>query len=197
MKSPVLHLASALSLVVFSWTAAWTASAAQSTNPQLAETIERHFASMSDVREGGLICRSQVEEVQQYLRKTQGNIPASHRLLLNRVLADGAPLTKFFHAEHGEAVLCVAASKLAGYAELEAIARTAAGRNQIRAAIQSDQSDALVEFVKEELAAKSSQQGQQPGQPASKTAGARIYTVEQFIEAALATPSSGKQAPNG
>ncbi len=199
-------------LVVLFWIPAWTAFAEQSTaeqNQQLAQTIHRYFAGNSGYREGNLICRSQVEELQQYLRRTRGNIPAIHRRLLNRVLADEAPLTKFFYTKNGEAVLYAAANKLAGYAELEAAARMAEGRKQIRAAIQSNQSDALVEFVKQQFPVKSrpnpSQQGQQAGQQADQQAGqqrartaiARIYTLEQFIEAALATPSSRGHASTG
>ena len=208
MMSTATRLAPVLSLVVLSWIPAWTASAEQSTaeqNQQLAQTIHRYFAGNSGYREGNLICRSQVEELQQYLRRTRGNIPAIHRRLLNRVLADEAPLTQFFYAKNGEAVLYAAANKLAGYAELEAAARMAAGRKQIKAAIQSNQSDALVEFVKHEFPTKSrpnpSQQGQQAdqqaGQQQARTAIARIYTLEQFIEAALATPSSRGHVSTG
>ena len=201
MMSLATRIAPVLSLVVLSWTPVWRASAEQTTveqNQQLARTIYRYFAANSGHREGYLICRSQVEELQRYLRRTHGNIPAIHRRLLNRVLADEAPLTKLFYTKHGEAVLCAAANKLAGYAKLEAAARMAAGRKQIKAAIESNQSDALVEFVKQEFPVKSrpnpSQQGQQAGQQAgqqrTRTEVARIYTLEQFIEAALATPSS-------
>jgi len=208
MMSTVTHIAPVLSLVVLSWTAAWTASAEQSTveqNQQLAQTIHRYFAGDSSYQEGHLICRSQVEELQQYLRRTHGNIPAIHRRLLNRVLADEAPLTKLFYTKQGEAVLCAAANKLAGYAELEAAARVEAGRKQIKAAIESNQSDALVEFVKQEFPVKSrpnpSQQGQQAGQQAgqqrTRTEVTRIYTLEQFIEAALATPSSRGHVSTG
>jgi hypothetical protein len=207
MMSTATRLAPVLLVVLF-WIPAWTASAEQpmvEQNQQLALTIHRYFASNSDYREGNLICRSQVEELQQYLRRTRGNIPAIHRRLLNRVLADEAPLTQFFYTKNGEAVLCAAANELAGYAKLEAAARMAAGRIQIKAAIQSNQSDALVEFVKQEFPAKSrpnpSQQGQQAGQQAGQqqagTAVARIYTLEQFIEAAQATPSSRGHVSTG
>ena len=216
MMSTATRIAPVLALIVLSWIPAWTASAEQSTveqNQQLARTIHRYFAGDSSYREGNLICRSQVEELQRYLRRTHGNIPAIHRRLLNRVLADEAPLTKLFYTKHGEAVLCAAANKLAGYAKLEAAARMAAGRKQIKAAIESNQSDALVEFVKQEFPVKSrpnpSQQGQQAGQQADQQAGqqaglqqartavARIYTLEQFIEAALATPSSRGHVSTG
>lgn len=192
MMSPVTRIAHILSLVVLFWTATNSASAEQSSaeqNRKLAGTIHRYFASMSGFREGNLIYRSQVEDLQRYLRKTQGNIPASDRRLSNRLLADRAPLVRLFYAESGEAVLSAAAGKLAGYAELGKAARTPAGRKLIKTAILSDRSDALVKFIKQKLAAKSSPDSQQ----ASRTLDTRIYTVEQFIEAAIVTPSVGEK----
>ena len=190
------RIALVLSLVFLSLTAAPPVSGTQSSadqDPKLAGTIYRYFSSISDYQEGNLICRSQVEELQRYLRRTQGSIPASHRRLLNRVLADEAPLSQFFYGENGEAVLCDAAVELAGYEELEVAARTTAGRKLIKAAIRSNESDALVQYLKQEIASKKSQQSQQAGQQEAKTSRARIYTVEQFIEAALASPNSGEK----
>lgn len=187
-----------LTLIVLSWIPTRSASAKQSTveqNQRLAGTIHRYFAGNSGYREGNLICRSQVEELQRYLRKTHGNIPAVHRRLLKRVLADEAPLTRFFYAKNGEVMLSDAAKKLAGYAQLEAAARTAAGRKQIKAAIKSNQSDALVEFVEQNFPPKPRQKPSQEGQQQARTAGGRIYTLEQFIEAALAAPSPGAHVP--
>jgi hypothetical protein len=200
MMSLSSRIASALCLAGVFSTADWTVSAAQPTaeeNLQVAQTIERYFAGILDYRTGDLICRSQVEELQRYLRKTRGNIPAAHRRLLHRVLADEAPLIRLFYGEHGEKVLGTAAGQLAGYAELDSISRLASGRILIKEAIQSDQPDVLEAYAKRETAAKPSHQSQQARPQGASTGSTRIHTVEQFIEAALATPSPGEQDANG
>lgn len=193
----ILRHALTFSLIALLWTTAWTVCAEQSTveqDQQLAGTIRRYFAGMAGYHEGNLICQSQVEELQRYLRRTQGNIPAVQMLLLKRVLSDEAPLVRFFYTENGETVLGTVASKLAGYTELEAAARTAEGRIQIKKAITANQPDVLLEFLRQEFTVnrRSNSSGSQAtkGQLETKSADHRIYTLDQFIEAALANPIS-------
>jgi hypothetical protein len=196
MMKPTSRLATVICLAGAFSAAAWPVYAAQPTaaeNQQLAETIERHFAGIVDFRKGHLICRSQVEELQQYLRRTRGHIPASHRRLLIRILADNAPLTTLYHGEHGEKVLTAAADQLGGYEELASLSRLAAGRTLIREAIQADQPDVLVDHVNRETAARDSQPGKQANNPGI----VRIYTVKQLIEAALAPPDSVETPVSG
>jgi hypothetical protein len=180
-------------------TTGWSTAAEQPSadeNLQVARTIERHFAGFSGYREGDLICRSQVEELQRYLRRTRGHIPATHRRLLNQVLADNAFLCRLFFSERGEAVLAAAAKKLSGYADLDSISRLETGRDKIKEAIRSGQPDVLIEYVEQEMARRSSGQSRQPNVPEASTGYARIYTVEQLIKASLA-PSGPNELPSG
>jgi len=169
-------------------------------NSQLAGTIRRYFSSFADYQEGNLICKSQVDELQRFLRRTRGNIPASHKRLLHRVLADEAPLSRLFYSQQGEQVLKAAATKLSGYAKLELSARSALGRRLIMEAIESKQIETLVEYAKREFDDKPSVQGKQLSHPASNVASSRIYTVDQFIRATVTAPnedqaSDSKQSP--
>jgi hypothetical protein len=200
MMKPTSRLATVICLAGAFSAAAWPVCAAQPTadeNQQVAETIERHFAGIVDYRKGHLICRSQVEELQQYLRRTRGNIPAAHGRLLIRILADNAPLTRIFHSEHGEKVLTAAAGQLGGYEKLASLARLAAGRTLIREAIRADQPDVLVDHVNRETAAIQSQQSKQAKPQGINPGMVRIYTVEQLIEVALATPDSVETPVSG
>ena len=161
-----------------------------SDQPSLEMTVRRYFAEMAGYEEGDLIASSQVAELQQYLRKTRGHSPASHARMLHRVLPDASRLTRLFYAKRGASVLRDAAEKLQGYAALDRLSRTNAGYALLIKAIGTDSADQLVELlaVKSDvrpIAAASGNRQENIPRPTS-----HIYTVDEFLAAALA-PSDG------
>ena len=148
----------------------------------LEETVRRFFAEISSYHQGDLIVQSQVEDLQDYLRKTHRRSRATQPVLLKRVLPDRSQLARFFYTAQGGSVLRSAAEKLGTYAGLDHLSRTSTGRHQISEAIHSGRADQLVEILTEK------------NPPADRTAGGhsknvplpkrRIYTVQQFLLAA-------------
>lgn len=164
-------------------------------NQRLKETIERYFHSMQDYQQGDLICQSQVEELQRYLLRAFGRIPTTHPRLLHRVLPDEAPLIRLFYMDNGADVLRAAAERLHGYDALQALAHTATGRTQIGAAISSKNPDLLADTAPLEpspgVDSRSPDQAERQAHPGIN----HIFTLEQFIEAALAPDDASKPSP--
>jgi len=159
------------------------ADVASARQKQFEATVLRFFAGITSYQEGDLIVRSDVAELQDYLRKTHHHSAATHPALLKRVLPDHSQLARLFYTSQGGQVLRIAAKKLGGYADLDRFTRTAIGRGQLREAISSSNADILVEM----LAKKSiEQQIEQATDVHSKNApprNQRIYTVKQFLRA--------------
>lgn len=172
---------------------ACSAETGQITGQQLRETIERHFDSMDGVQDGDLICQSQVDEVQQYLRRTQGHIPATHPRLFRRALPDLAPLVRFFYMDGGADVLREAAQQLHGYGQLHALSLTGAGRAEISTAIESKNPQLLIKLVTERAVSPTSPE---QGDRQPHTANSHIFTLQQFLEAAL-SPAGVEEAAAG
>jgi hypothetical protein len=79
------------------------------------ETAKRYFASAGGYQEGDLISQSQIQEFQDYLRKTRGHSPATHPRLLTRVLRDNSRLVRLFNRPNGADLLREAVAKGNGY----------------------------------------------------------------------------------
>lgn len=163
----------------------------------LRETIERYFSGMSDFQQGDLICQSQVEEVQRYLRKTQGHIPATHLRLLHRALRDEAPLVRFFYMDDGAAILREAARRLGGYGPLQALSLTGQGRLLIDTAINSKDPELLVTFVRQESSSASSSPSSEQAERQRRPRDGHIYTMQQFIEASLSRGGAAASSVDG
>jgi len=164
---------------------------------RLRETIERYFHGMQDYQQGDLICQSQVEELQLYLRRTHGRVTATHPRLLHRVLPDEAPLIGFFYRNDGANVLREAAERLHGYRALQALAHTVSGRTQISAAISSKNPELLVNSAKQvfsrEQDSRSPEQNERQVGPGIH----HLFTLEQFIEASLTPDNAENPTPAG
>ena len=85
--------------------AADTETDTEATGRKLAATVYRYFESSKSYHKGDLITRSQLAEMQSYLRKTNGHSPATHPRLLNRALADEARLVRYFYLEKNSEIL--------------------------------------------------------------------------------------------
>jgi len=142
---------------------------------ELEMTIQRYFTGQSGYQVGDLITRSQVEELQRYLRRTRRRGPASHPLILRRLLPDNCRLVKLFYARNGAQVLRAAAQKLGGYATLEALTRSTASYTQLVEAVNSRSVDSVVKLAQIPETAK----------PEGKKKGRKgvLYTVDEFLSA--------------
>jgi len=153
-------------------------------SPESAElkmTIQRFFAGESGYQNGDLITRSQVEELQKYLRRTRRRGPALHPTLLGRILPDNRRLVNLFYARSSGEVLRVAAEKLGGYAALEALTRSTASYTQLVEAVDSESVDSVVKLA--ESAQKADTAKAEGKKKRRKKA---IYTADDFFSAVLA-----------
>jgi len=151
----------------------------------LGPTVDRYLSSSPSYRSGDLITRSHVEELQGYLRKTQGHSAATHGKWRQRMLADNASLVKIFYSG-GEEVLREAATKLGSYAELDRLARSGTGRDQLREAVKLKSSELLVRQIMAERAERAAKASEEKVQKvAASSIKARIYTADEFLAAVL------------
>ncbi len=161
---------------------------------KLERTIRRYFASMGGYQEHDLITRSQVEELQGFLRKTGRRSLATHPKLLHRVLPDGSRLAKLFYSRNGANVLRAAAMQLGSYAKLEALTRTPAGHAKLTEAVSLQSVEAVLELVAEnhEPLQQPTAEKKLPVKVKAKTKprNFRVYTLSEFLNAALATPEA-------
>jgi hypothetical protein len=148
----------------------------------LAATIMRYFASSKNYQRGDLITNSQVAEMQGFLRKTQGHSPATHPRMLRRLLSDNAALVKFFYSGDNRVFLRNAAKKYGGYAGLDRITQSAAGREKLEALQRTNDIEGLETLLKDFPLNRSAKRPP------------RIYTVEEFL-AALSGPDDATPAP--
>ena len=152
---------------------------------KLADSIRRYFRSSGSHEAGDLIVRSQVEELQNYLRKTRGPIPASNARILKRVLPDSSQLARLFYRQSGAYVLRTAASRLGGYHVLDRLCNTREGLTKIRLAIGSGKSEDLNAIASAEESPDGTV-GLGASDPVDGAAHrySKIYTVEDFLQAA-------------
>lgn len=149
----------------------------------IATTARYYLESGRNYQKGDLITESQIDELQQYLRRSFGNSPATHRGLLNRAVKDNAPLSRYFHREHGSQVLRRASEKLGGYAALEVLSLDRQGRQILQKALTTGTETELIAKIESFQQIRSEKPNGIPenGPPHQMKA---IYTLEDFLEAA-------------
>lgn len=164
------------------------ASAANAPDSQVqrsvSETARFYLESSSDYVPGDLITESQIDELQQYLRRTFGNSPATHRALLNQAIKDNAPLSRYFHREHGSQVLRRASEKLGGYAAIEVLSLNRQGRQILQKAVTTGSEAELVRKIERFQHIPSGDPTSLPkkGVPHQSKS---IYTLEDFLDVAF------------
>lgn len=151
-----------------------------SSQASLAETARLYFSSNPEYHTGDLITTSQIEEFQEYLRKTRRKSPLSHPFLLKRALNDDAVLAQLFYSAGGARVLRSAAEDLGGYQKIEHLALHHEGRQLISRSISEHSSANIVAAIRaEEDAEKNNEVHVAKGTD-------RIYTVEDLLRTAFA-----------
>lgn len=156
---------------------------------QLKSTVVRYLSADADYRPGDLITQSQLKEIQAYLRRTQGNSPATHPKWRKRMLPDKAHLASIFYSGGGP-VLRQAAAKLGGYGELDRLSKDVSGRRVLQDAIESNSPDKLIRALQAKGEKTKAQRSNQGNKPPAMVRSTRIYTAAEFL-AALAAPLPG------
>jgi len=151
-------------------------------------TIRRFFNSQSGYEAGDLITRSQVMELQGYLRKTRRRAAASHPLILQRVLPDDCRFTKLFYTKNASDVLRAAAQKLGGYEDLKALTKPTGKYTQLVQAVNSGSADAVVKLA--ESISKARTTTTENGAGKQRRNKRTIYTVEDFLNAVNVAPAA-------
>ncbi len=153
----------------------------------LSKTVVRYFKGQSNYLDGDLIVRSQVAELQAYLRKTQGACAATNPLLRRRVLVDHSCLARAFYSLGGDRLLREAAGILGGYGPLDRLCQTKAGRAILTTAVRQANLEMLLGYLhKHELPPKLiriSQRDTDNQQKHLVQKLSRIYTVEELLKA--------------
>ncbi len=151
--------------------------------------VERYCSTIAGYEQGDLLTKSQWEDLQAYLLRTEGSSLATHHKWRWRMLKDTAPLAKKFRAG-GAPVLRQVAAKLGGYEELDHLSRRAAGRKQIQAAVEANSPDELLQSMLTERKKKTALPESKQRQRA--TLNKRIYTTADFIAVLRPRKSEGK-----
>jgi len=151
----------------------------------LEKTIRRHFAGQSGYHVGDLITRSQVAELQVYLRRTRCHGPACHPFMLQRVLPDTCRIVKLFYSKNRGNVLRKAAQKLGGYAVIEALTRSPANYTQLVKAADSASVDAIVQLAETTGFGRGYETANSEGP--KKRRKKVIYTAAEFLNATSVT----------
>ena len=160
----------------------------------LVETIRLFFTLDPEFRPGDLITRTQVEELQTYLRKTRREGPATEISLLARSLPESTPLVRFFYQDDGSELLRQAAKQLGGYEPIYKLCHMPQERLLVRKAILKSDLSALLAVVADTT--NDSPHLSEKGGPSSlslptndldhgksTTRLHRIFTVEELIDA--------------
>ncbi|NOY43598.1 MAG: hypothetical protein GXP26_17395 [Planctomycetes bacterium] len=166
----------------------------------LKETVRRYFASIGGYHEGDLITRSQVEDLQLYLRRTRGHSAATHARILRRILPDDSRLVRLFYQKNGAELLRQAAVKNGGYEVFDRLSRSTAKYSQLVEATDRGSIEKLNRLTDEEsqqqLAAREEKSGKNKGYVRLS----RIYTIEEYLAAIISptkteTPIAPEEAP--
>ncbi len=151
---------------------------------KLEETVRRYFASIGGYHEGDLISRSQVEDLQVYLRRTQGHSAATHARILRRILPDDSRLVRLFYQKNGAELLRQAAVKNGGYEVFDRLSRSTAKYARLVEATDRGSIEKLNQLTDEELkkllATKEKSEANK-----SRVKSSRIYTIEDYLEAVI------------
>jgi|GEM_PF-3806630 len=150
----------------------------------LSRTIVRFFESQSHYYPGDLIVRSQVAELQDYLRKTRGAGPWTNFQLRRRVLVDHACLARIFYGLGGDRLLREAAQKLGGYGPLDRLCQSKSGREILVAAVRQSNFEMLRDYLQKHglppEPVRISPADSNKKHPVRKLA--KIYTVEGLLK---------------
>ena len=160
----------------------------------LSKTVIRFFESQSQYLPGDLIVRSQVAELQAYLRKTEGACPATNPQLRRRVLVDHACLARVFYGLGGDRLLREAARKLGSYGPLDRLCQSKAGRAILTTAVRQSNLEMLMDYLQkhelppEPVRAIPLDQDIDQKQLARKLH--KIYTLEELLKSLDLGPAS-------
>ena len=146
------------------------------------DSVLLYFESTGGFQKGDLVCRSQIEEVQSYLRKTRGHSLATHPRLLNRFLADESRLSRLFYMKNGATVLRKAAEKTAGYSVFDKLSHKTASLKKLNDAVEKEDIQALIELGNLELAKQKNESHDQNSTANNLAKRKRLYTVEDFLD---------------
>lgn len=151
----------------------------------ISRSVVRYFQSQQHHLSGDLIVRSQVAEIQAYLRKTRGASPATNPKLRKRVLADQNYLARIFYGSQGGRLLREAAIQLGGYGPLDQLCQLQSGRQVLTAAIRQQNLKMLVEYTqKHEPSPESTRASSVDVEKKQQTRKlGNIYTVEDLLKA--------------
>jgi len=141
---------------------------------ELAETVYRFMAANSGIQPDDLIVRSDVEDLQDFLRVTHHNLPFISPRLTRRVIEDKSPLSRLYHRQGGDALRSVAEA-LGTYEPLNRLASKGTGRKALQVAIDSGSVVELLRTI-ETL-------GEQPPPASSRS---NIYTTRELVTELLA-----------
>lgn len=144
---------------------------------QLKAIVHRYFHADPNYHDGDLLTRSQLAEMQLYLRRVRGNTLASHRKWRDLMLPDNAPLISIYRGDD-QGTLREAAIKAGSYAELDRLARTLAGREKIQAALKQKSADQLLALIEE---ARAGQHAEESSASTADRRPRRIYSADDFI----------------
>jgi len=163
-------------------------------NDPLSKTVIRFFESQANYLPGDLIVRSQVADLQAYLRKTHGASSATNPQLRRRVLVDRACLARVYYGLGGDRLLREAAGKMGGYGPLDRLCQSKAGRALLTTAVNQSNLNALLDyFRKQELLpppvrVSHGDRGEHEKKQLVRKL-SKIYTVEELLKAIHASPT--------
>ena len=149
---------------------------------RLEATIKRHFAATTGYQEGDLITRSQIEEVQTYLRKSLGHSVATHPRLLIRFLADEARLARIFYWKDGAEMLRTTVANGHSYEILDKLTFKKKSYDQFTRVVELQNLDELKQMIDEELKHQAALEVERQDRPKRRYKPPRIYTVEGYLE---------------
>jgi hypothetical protein len=147
-------------------------------------TVIRHFQSQEQYHVGDLIVRSQVAEIQDYMRKTRGISPSTNSRLCKRVVADQDPLARAFNSADNDRLLREAAIQLGGYGPLDQLCQLKSGRQILATAMRQSNLEMLLEYVHENgLSPETAQTSSANAEEKQDHERNKIYTVEDLLKA--------------
>ncbi len=156
------------------------------------ETVRRHFASQRGYHEGDLITRSQIEELQGYLRSAFGHSAATHPRALRRILADDSRLASLFYKKNRGEILRALAAQNKGYEVFDRISRTTAGYARLTEAVDHAEVGVLNQLADEESQKTLSAKSGNSETPVRRSKPTPIYTVEEYLAAFQSVVKKGK-----
>ena len=150
----------------------------------ISRTVIRHFQSQQQYHVGDLIVRSQVAEIQDYMRKTRGISASTNSRLRKRVVADQDPLARAFYSADNDRLLREAAIQLGGYGPLDQLCQLKSGRQILATAIRQANLEMLVKYAHENGVSSGAAQASSANVEEKRNRErSKIYTVEDLLKA--------------